>query len=73
MKKLAIIAAIVAISALAYAQHRRQYVPCPIDGAMMQWTGNQKGSGNFSSCEFSHTAYENNHPVEHTTWASCSE
>ncbi len=69
------------IATLLYAQqqYRRQHTICPIDGAQMNWTGNQQGTGNYASCEFSHMAYEadpnslGGRQVKHTAWASCTE
>ena len=29
----------------AQQQYRRQHMLCPIDGAQMNWTGNQQGTG----------------------------
>lgn len=55
-------------------QYRREHMICPIDGARMDWTGNQQGTGNNASCEFSHVAYTADHQrADHKAWASCSE
>jgi hypothetical protein len=64
------------IATLLYAQqqYRREHMICPIDGARMDWTGNQQGTGNNASCEFSHVAYTADHQrADHKAWASCSE
>ena len=58
-------------------QYRREHMPCPIDGARMNWTGNQQGTVNNPSCEFSHQAFEgeglDRKEVTHKAWASCTE
>ena len=64
------------IATLLYAQqqYRREHMICPIDGARMDWTGNQQGMGNNSSCEFSHVAYAaDGKRADHKAWASCTE
>jgi hypothetical protein len=54
-------------------RHRREHMVCPIDGARMDWTGNQQGGMN-PSCEFSHVAFAaNGQRADHKAWASCSE
>ncbi len=64
---------------LLYAQqyqqkHRREHMICPIDGARMDWTGNQQGVLDHTSCEFSHVAYTEDHQrADHKAWASCTE
>lgn len=77
MKK-AILITLLAISATAlmYAQqqYRREHMICPIDGKRMDWTGNQQGSGNNASCEFSHVAFTpDGQRADHKAWASCTE
>lgn len=72
MNKLITIA-IISSATLLYAQQRRQHMVCPIDGAQMSWTGNQKAAWPHDSCEFSHVAYENNKRTDHKAWASCVE
>lgn len=61
----------------AQQQYRREHMPCPIDGQRMSWTGNQQGSGDHASCEFSHQAFEgegfDRKEVTHRAWASCTE
>jgi hypothetical protein len=58
----------------AQQQYRREHMVCPIDGARMDWTGNQQGTGNNASCEFSHVAFTpDNQRADHKAWASCSE
>ena len=79
--KLLIALVVLGIATLLFAQqqYRRQPMICPIDGAQMNWTGNQQGTGNYASCEFSHMAYEADpnslagRQVKHTAWASCTE
>ena len=63
------------IATVLFAQqkYRREHMPCPIDGARMEWTGNQQGGINDASCEFSHVAFENGKQVTHKAWASCTE
>jgi hypothetical protein len=56
----------------AQQQYRREHLICPIDGAQMNWTGQQKG-GLYASCEFSHVAYPDGKRTEHKAWASCTE
>jgi hypothetical protein len=61
-------------TALYAQQHRREYMDCPIDGARMDWTGNQNGTGINASCEFSHLAFTaDRRQVDHMAWASCYE
>jgi hypothetical protein len=68
------------IATILFAQqqkYRREHMICPKDGARMDWTGNQQGSGDSASCEFSHQAFEgegfDRKEVTHKAWASCSE
>ena len=68
--------ALLGAATLLYAQqqYRREHMICPIDGARMDWTGNQQGTGNGASCEFSHVAFTADHQrADHKAWASCSE
>ena len=77
MKRATFITAVsLGFATLLYAQqqqYRREHMVCPIDGARMDWTGNQQGVLNNTSCEFSHMAYVEMKQVEHKAWASCSE
>jgi hypothetical protein len=76
MKRAILIASgflMVATIALAQQKYRREHLICPVDGARMDWTGNQKTGVYDSSCEFSHIAFEDMKRVEHKAWASCTE
>ena len=46
---------------------------CPIDGARMDWTGNQQWVLNNTSCELAHDAVVDGKVVKHKAWASCTE
>jgi hypothetical protein len=79
MKPLALMLLLfVGTATLLYAQqyqqkHRREHMACPIDGARMDWTGNQQGGMN-PSCEFSHVAFAaDGQRADHKAWASCVE
>jgi len=67
------------ITTLLYSQqqYRREHIICAMDGARMDWTGNQQGTVNSASCEFSHQAFEgeglDRKEVTHKAWASCTE
>ena len=77
-KRLAVVAIVFGAATLLYAEqyqqkHRREHMVCPIDGARMDWTGNQQGGMN-SSCEFSHVAFTaDGKRADHKAWASCVE
>ena len=77
MKRITFFTAVfLGVAPLLYAQqqYRREHMPCPIDGARMNWTGNQRGTGNDASCEFSHVAYTaDGQRADHKAWASCTE
>jgi hypothetical protein len=77
MKQIVLIALVfLGIATLLYAQqqYRREHMICPIDGARMDWTGGQEGTGNTASCEFSHVAYTTDGKrADHKAWSSCTE
>lgn len=77
MKKIILMVLLaIGATALLYAQQqsRRQHMICPIDGAQMDWTGNQRGGVNDASCEFSHIAFTpDGKRADHKAWASCTE
>ena len=78
MKRIVVItSAFLAIATILFAQqqqYRREHMICPIEGARMDWTGNQQGTGSNASCEFSHVAYTADHQrADHKAWASCTE
>jgi len=70
------VAVFLGITTFLFAQqeYRREHLICPIDGARMDWTGNQQGTVNNPSCEFAHDAFTPaGHPIKHKAWASCTE
>lgn len=77
MKQIVLIALVfLGIATLLYAQqrYRREHMICPIDGARMDWTGGQQGTGSDASCEFSHVAYTaEGKRADHKAWSSCTE
>jgi hypothetical protein len=64
-----------AITTILFAQqkYRREHMICPIDGARMDWTGNQQWVLNNTSCELAHDAVVDGKVVKHKAWASCTE
>jgi len=68
--------AFLAVATIAFAQqkYRREHMICPVDGARMDWTGNQQGVLDNTSCEFAHDAFTpEGQPIKHKAWASCTE